>query len=252
MIRTFEGNPKEVPTVAALGTNAVQAKVVAEVKRRLGPQQLDLFAGESDLAAVVLATTRHVVAGIIDIPRIVVVPRAEVASGFRPFALDLAAVRYPVPSEELLAQSLRTGEQDRIAAGRGGVREGRLEDYVVAGLVDFDDVSYDDHSDLLYDLATQAVDHLRGYLKDDRDIAARPSRLPEAHRGTRPRPVGGPRLGRGDGVRRDGDEGIYGRAGKRPTPRTRPRRSSTAASPPPTRGRSRSTFIPASPGACIG
>jgi len=33
--------------------------------------------------------------------------------------------------------------------------------------VDFDDVSYDDHSDLLYDLATQTVEHFKGYLSED-------------------------------------------------------------------------------------
>ena len=38
---------------------------------------------------------------------------------------------------------------------------------MVSGLVDFDDISYDDHADLLYDLATQTVDHFRGYLSED-------------------------------------------------------------------------------------
>src|SRR6185503_18586757 len=32
--------------------------------------------------------------------------------------------------------------------------------------VDFDDVSYDNHSDLLYDLAGQMVAHLKSYLKE--------------------------------------------------------------------------------------
>ena len=31
--------------------------------------------------------------------------------------------------------------------GRGGIEEQRLDDYVAGGLVDFDDVSYDDHAD---------------------------------------------------------------------------------------------------------
>ncbi|MGH8564527.1 MAG: hypothetical protein ACREXW_10750 [Gammaproteobacteria bacterium] len=30
-----------------------------------------------------------------------------------------------------------------LALGRGGIEEARLEDYVVSGLVDFDDISYD-------------------------------------------------------------------------------------------------------------
>jgi type III restriction enzyme len=42
-----------------------------------------------------------------------------------------------------------------------------LEDYVISGLVDFDDIAYDDHADLLYDLASQAVKHFRGYLPEE-------------------------------------------------------------------------------------
>lgn len=36
----------------------------------------------------------------------------------------------------------------------------------MSGLVDFDDVSYDSHAELLYDLAGQVVKHLRSYLPD--------------------------------------------------------------------------------------
>ena len=51
--------------------------------------------------------------------------------------------------------------------GQGGIEEARLEDYVVSGLVDFDDISYDDHADLLYDLAAQTVQHFRSYLSEE-------------------------------------------------------------------------------------
>jgi type III restriction enzyme len=38
---------------------------------------------------------------------------------------------------------------------------------VVSGLVDFDDISYDDHADLLYNLAQQTVEHFRSYLSEE-------------------------------------------------------------------------------------
>jgi type III restriction enzyme len=121
---------------------------------------------------VVAKTTEQVVLGTIDIPRIIVVPknRDEVKSGYKPFKLNVTTLRYPVPSDELWAQNLRDGEREVISLGRGGIEEQRLEDYVVGGLVDFDDVSYDDHAELLYDLATQTVNHFRGYLKEDADV----------------------------------------------------------------------------------
>jgi type III restriction enzyme len=52
-------------------------------------------------------------------------------------------------------------------SSEGTVLEDRFEDYLVRALMDFDDISYDDHADLLYKLAGQVVTHLRSYLKDE-------------------------------------------------------------------------------------
>lgn len=75
--------------------------------------------------------------------------------GFKPFTLDLKTLRYQPLTDVLWAQYLRTNEHEVLTLGRGGVEESRLEDYVVSGLVDFDDISYDAHADLLYDLGAR-------------------------------------------------------------------------------------------------
>ncbi len=170
VIRSFENKTDVAPTVASLQKKEVQQQLVAEVKRRLSPHQRELFTEEDMVADVVAKTTEQVVLGTIDIPRIIVMPKDEVRSGFKPFKLNLGALRYPVPSDDLVAQTLRTGEQVSISLGRGGIEEERLEDYVVGGLVDFDDISYDDHAELLYDLAIQTVNHLKDYLNDEREV----------------------------------------------------------------------------------
>ena len=51
-----------------------------------------------------------------------------------------------------------------VGLGRGSVDEQRLEDYVVSELSDFSDVAYEEHAELLYDLAERVVSHLRSYL----------------------------------------------------------------------------------------
>ncbi|MCP9475233.1 MAG: hypothetical protein NNA19_08295, partial [Nitrospira sp.] len=66
-----------------------------------------------------------------------------------------------------MIQHLRTHEQEILSFGGRMQPEQRLEDYVVRGLMDFDDISYDDHADLLYDLAGQLVRHLRSYLSEE-------------------------------------------------------------------------------------
>jgi type III restriction enzyme len=65
-------------------------------------------------------------------------------------------------------QALRTSTQT-ILIGETGVRERRPEDYLVKALVDFDDVDYFSQSDLLYDLAGQAVAYYRsqGHSEDE-------------------------------------------------------------------------------------
>jgi len=67
------------------------------------------------------------------------------------------------PREPSTAKNI-AGQPDLFGLGLGGIDEQRLDDYVVSGLVDFDDVAYDEHADLLYDLSEQVVTHLQGYL----------------------------------------------------------------------------------------
>lgn len=76
-------------------------------------------------------------------------------------------MKYPAVSDELWIQHLRTSQRDEITLGAGGIEEKRIEDYVVSGLMDFDDISYDDQADLLYDLAAQTVKHFCSYLSED-------------------------------------------------------------------------------------
>jgi type III restriction enzyme len=66
-----------------------------------------------------------------------------------------------------IVEELRTNQLDVVTMGNGGIEEKRLEDYVASSLVDYDDVSYDDQADLLYDLATQTVKHFCSYLSED-------------------------------------------------------------------------------------
>ena len=48
-----------------------------------------------------------------------------------------------------------------IGTGDGAAGDETPEQTLVAGLIDFDDISYDDDSELLFDLAGQVADHLR-------------------------------------------------------------------------------------------
>ena len=169
VIRKMESQPQKLPSAAHLQKPEIQAEVVKAVTEQYRPSQL-LLEGvgvQPDLAAVVAKTAELVVQQTIDIPRILVVPKGEVKSGFKAFTLELNTLNYQAPSEELWIQHLRTNQLEVVGLGRGGIEEARLEDYIVSGLVDFDDIAYDDHADLLYDLANQTVQHFRSYLSEE-------------------------------------------------------------------------------------
>ncbi len=106
----------------------------------------------------------------IAIPQMIVKPNDHVSFGFKPFTLDVGSWSYQPLSRELLVQKLRTEEQTFISGEDGGERQARMEDYVVARLIDFDEIEYDDNAELLYDLAGQVVTHLRSYLPKDEDV----------------------------------------------------------------------------------
>jgi type III restriction enzyme len=168
-IKKLGNKPDKVPSTSYLRNKDIQESVVKEVEAHFKTQQLEMegVTEKPDIAAIVKKATELVVRQTIDIPRILVVPKGEVKSGFNPFQLDVANLKYPPISEELWVQFLRTGETEVLGVGKGGFQEKRLEDYVVSGLVDFDDIAYEQHADLLYDLATQTVTHFKSYLQKD-------------------------------------------------------------------------------------
>ncbi|MCB1224700.1 MAG: hypothetical protein KDK99_02705, partial [Verrucomicrobiales bacterium] len=172
VIKKLENQPSKVPSTSYLGHPEIQAEVVREVAAQLAPQQLEMNAvtKPDDIEKIVRQATELMVQKTIDIPRILVVPKGELKSGFHAFQLELNGLRFQPISDELWQQVLRTGEHEIIGLGGGGVRETRLEDYVVGGLVDFDDIAYDQHADLLYDLAGQTVRHFLGYLTEEQAV----------------------------------------------------------------------------------
>lgn len=168
VIRKLESQPRKVPSVAFLQNEEIQKEVVTEVEKQYRSLQteLDGIAEKPDIQMVVAKTAEQVIETSISIPRILVVPKGEIRSGFKTFKLELGTLNYPAPSDELWIQHLRTHQLEVLGLGKGGAEEERLEDYIVSGLVDFDDVAYDDHAELLYDLAGQVVAHFRNYLSE--------------------------------------------------------------------------------------
>ncbi|HQP39177.1 MAG TPA: hypothetical protein PLI95_28535, partial [Polyangiaceae bacterium] len=174
-IADMQRNPQIAPSPAALQSDDVQRALVDAVKDKLSGGQLTLYPemgklSDDRLVLVVRETTTVYNALTIAIPRVIVLPKGEVRAGVREFSLDLSSLRLQPVSQEILVQYLNSDTSEVIGVLTGGASEERLEDYVVRGLIDFDDVSYDEQADLLYKLAGEIVTHLRSYLKDDDEV----------------------------------------------------------------------------------
>jgi len=150
----------------------VRAEIVAEAKARYGDGQAELEGIEAvpDPETLVESVAKAFVEGTIDIPRIIVLPREGTTVVFERFRLNVASIHYQPVARDLLMQFLRTNEQKTLSFEKVAGFESRLEDYLVRGLIDQNDISYDEHADLLYDLAGQVVAHLRSYLSGDDEV----------------------------------------------------------------------------------
>lgn len=170
----YEVNIQVAPTRQALLGEALQAQIAQAVREKLPPAQADLALGEAaapelDVPSVVRRTVEVVLKQTIDIPRIAVVPRGEVTSGFHPFTQDVSGLHLQPKDRSLVGQNLHDHRQFTLSAQSGGTQR-RLEDYIVHALIDYDDIDYTTQASLLYDLAGQMVAHLRSYLTDENEV----------------------------------------------------------------------------------
>jgi type III restriction enzyme len=168
IIKQFE----RLPSSNDLKSSDTIKKIVQRVQLSVAPVQGEL-AGVTELvnvAEVVAKTVDLYIESTIDIPKIVVLPKGVVTAGYRDFDLDLRGVHLQPVAKDILIAHLNDHSQYRLISGDGIVPEERLEDYLVRGLVDFDDVSYDEHADLLYKLAGEMVKHLQSYLVNEDDV----------------------------------------------------------------------------------
>lgn len=145
------------------------ASVVREVEAACSTTQSALpgVAPIVDVAEVAKKTIDRFVSLSIDIPKIIVVPRGEVTTGFDDFELDTSGIHFSPVAENILVQSL-INSSDRDSIGKA-IHDNSVipEAPLVEALARLPEVCYDDQAEMLYRLAGQMVAHLRSYLPDE-------------------------------------------------------------------------------------
>ncbi len=156
------GRPEMIDRIAARVAEAMSA----------GPIGFDLGDRPAvDVREVVKTTVDKVVELTIQIPQIVVLPDRTPTYSFRDFNLTgLSAIGFQPTTDRLLLQDLRTEHRRFLDLSPAAAREERMENYVVRHLIDFNEISYDEHAELLFKLSAQMIAHLRSYLPDDEAV----------------------------------------------------------------------------------
>ncbi|MEZ5943944.1 MAG: DEAD/DEAH box helicase family protein [Planctomycetaceae bacterium] len=152
-------------------TPEIQKEIAAKVKEACQGREVELPGMESvDYEDVVSKVCPTFVEMSIDIPKIIIVPSKDATYGFKDFDLEPPQGKLRPVSQDILIQNLQNNERSKLQDNGLVPKEQRLEDYLVRSLIDFEDISYDDHAELLYKLASQMVTHLRTYLANDDEV----------------------------------------------------------------------------------
>lgn len=163
---------KQVRSIQELNDPKVVERI-AETAMTITAQDQGLFDRVSKEQAVAVATElcKSFIEKTLAIPALTITPERQVTFGFRRFDLDMKSWNFQPLSRQLSVQELRTGKSSVISAEAEGETAKRLEDYIVARLIDFPEIDYDSHADILYDLAGQAVAQTRERFSADEEQA---------------------------------------------------------------------------------
>ena len=174
-VATFEVIKKyeRLNSSAELKKPEIQAAIVREVKENLPlPAQASFTEVEAkpDFEKIVEQVTEKFVEMTIDIPRIIIEPKSETVWNYQPFQMNVSVINYPPVSQDIIIKSLENNEIEKLSDKKGLQTELMLENYLVKALIDYEDISYDDHAGLLYDLSGQVIARLRSYLETDEQV----------------------------------------------------------------------------------
>jgi type III restriction enzyme len=161
---------KQVRSIQDLSDPRIVERI-AETALSVAAKHAGLFTTVTREQALAVATElcKNFVERTLAIPALTITPQQQVSFGFRRFDLDMRSWNFQPLSRELFVQVLRTEKTSVISGEREGETAKRLEDYIVARLIDYPEIDYDAHAEILYDLSGQAVAHTRRRFSEDEE-----------------------------------------------------------------------------------
>jgi type III restriction enzyme len=155
-----------VRTVDDLRGPEVKRKVIELISDNLSKGQGNLFASQILAEAEVVYDTMvsEFKNNIIEIPRIDLV-QADVEAYFENFDLDTSELTYQALDQEIIRMGLRDNLVETLSARSSGYY-GNPVKLIIAEVINYPEIDYDENADLLYKLADQACSALKDNLPD--------------------------------------------------------------------------------------
>lgn len=159
-----------ITKVDDLRKEEVKRKVIRQVQENLAKGQGNLFAAQivAEAENIFDSIVTEYKNNIIEIPRMVV-SQTESRIVFLHFDLDTSELTYHALDQEIIRMNLKDHVIDTVRAKSSG-SYGDPVKLIISELLNYPEIDYDENSELLYHLATQAYDFLKEHLNESEDI----------------------------------------------------------------------------------
>lgn len=161
----------QVKTINDFDKPEVKAIVMARIQENLSQGQGNLFAG--DIIKEADSTYEKVVSSfktqIIEIPRMDLV-QGDARAYFEDFDLELSGFQFRALEEEIIRVSLANQAEVETLRATSSGNYGNPINMIIAELLNFSDVDYDDNAALLNKLATQAFTAIETSNNEEKEV----------------------------------------------------------------------------------
>lgn len=163
-------NLPEVRKIDDLSKDEVKTKVIKQIEKSLSAGQGNLFATEivEEASAVYDKMVKEYKKNIIEIPRMDLV-QGETTAEFKDFDLDITGFNFQALEQEIIRLGLLDRQVEIITAKSSGSYGNPIK-LIIAELIDYPEIDYDENSELLYQLASQAYTAIKSNIDKEEEL----------------------------------------------------------------------------------
>lgn len=164
------GSLPEVRRVEDLSKEEVKRKVIRQVEKTLYEGQSNLFAAEivEEAKEVYDTMVTEYKKNIIEIPRMDLV-QGETRAEFKQFDLDITGFNFQALEQEIIRMGLKDKKVETLKAKSSGSYGNPIK-LIIAELIDYPEIDYDENADLLYHLATLAYEAIKANISNEEEL----------------------------------------------------------------------------------